>query len=450
MLSGTSLLLSTSAAERHASLLSVPLEAQVLFIGVVFLGTLIVSRFSIKAGVPAILGVLILGLAININVLDVDHAEVETLHVFALALLLFYAGLRTDIKSIRGFLEYGLLLATGGAVISTLILGSAIYWLVSANGGSLAPGLSETMPLGAAFLIAACLGSTDAGATLAVLTQVKRYVPERVRKLLEFESSVNDPSALIIFGICLSLFTMANGTDQSAQSLAISASSSLIQKIGSGLLTGIALGYAAKVIINRFVSDKEQLLIVAMSIAFIDYGCAHFLGGSGYVAVYVTGVFMANLRYQDDQINHQSIQEALLPFNTMTEISTFLLFGLLVSPADLVPSLPSGVATAIALMFVARPLSVICFQRISPFNLRDSALISWCGIRGAVPLALSFNVATAVPTLTGLSPEFAAQLAQNSQSIVFIVVILNLLIQGLSLPRVCLWLNAPPTPASSS
>ena len=450
MLSSIAMLLGTSAAENHASLSTVPLEAQVLFIGVVFLGTLIIHRFSIKVGVPAILGVLILGLAININVLNIDHAEVETMHVFALAFLLFYAGLKTDIKSIRGFLEYGLLLATCGAAISTVILGSAIYWLTSANGGNLAPGMSQTMPLGAAFLIAACLGSTDAGATLAVLSQVKRYIPENTRRLLEFESSVNDPSALIIFGICLSFYTASSGANQSMEALAISTSSMLLQKIGSGLLVGIGLGYAAKIAINRLVSDREQLLVVAMSIAFIDYGCAHFLGGSGYVAVYVTGVFMANLRYQDDQINHQSIQETLLPFNTMTEISIFLLFGLLVNPSTLVPSLPSGIATAIALMFVARPLSVFCFQPLSPFSLRDSALISWCGLRGAVPLALSFNVATAIPTIKGLTPELSAQLAHNSQSIVFIVVILNLLIQGLSLPPVCRWLSGPPTPASSS
>jgi NhaP-type Na+/H+ and K+/H+ antiporter len=55
----------------------------------------------------------------------------------------------------------------------------------------------------------------------------------------------------------------------------------------------------------------------------VDYGCSHFLGGSGFVSVYVTGVFMANLHYHDEQINHQSIQEVLLPFNTMTEISIF-------------------------------------------------------------------------------------------------------------------------------
>ena len=444
------LLLSTpTAGATDVPLQAVPLEAQVLFIGVVFLGTLIVSRFSIRVGIPAILGVLLLGLMINIHVLDVGHNEVESIHTFALALLLFYAGLKTDLQSIRGFLEYGLLLAIGGVAISTAILGGTIFWLSSASGTALAPGLHDAMPIGAAFLIAACLGSTDAGATLSVLRQVQKQVPERVRHLLEFESSVNDPSALIVYSICLSLFTISSEPAQSMSTMALRASSNLLQQLGSGLLVGIGFGYLAKVVINRFVIDKEQLLVVAMSIAFVDYGCTHFLGGSGYVAVYVTGVFMANLHYQDAQINHQSIQEVLLPFNTMTEISIFLLFGLLVNPADLVPCLPAGLAAAAALMLLARPISVLCFQRFSPFNLRDSSLIAWCGLRGAVPLALSFNVATAIPNLKGLDPALAAQLAHNCQSIVFIAVILNLLIQGLSLPPVCRWLSGPPAPVSS-
>ncbi len=46
-------------------LAQIPTEALVLFIGVLFLGTLIISRFSIRIGIPAILGVLVLGLAIN-------------------------------------------------------------------------------------------------------------------------------------------------------------------------------------------------------------------------------------------------------------------------------------------------------------------------------------------------------------------------------------------------
>ena len=431
------------------ALAEVPLEVQLFFIGAVYLGTLIISRFSIRLGIPAVLGVLLLGLLINIQVLDIRPEEVERLQTFALALLLFYAGLKTDLKAIRGFLEYGLMLAIGGVAISTLLLGGAIYWLTSQSGTTITPGFSNAIPLGAALLVAACLGSTDAGATLGVLRQVKRHVPLRVQHLLEFESSVNDPSALILFSIALSLFTVG-AQGQPLPELLIQAISQLLQKLGSGLLVGIGFGYIAKLMIDRFVVDREQLLIVSMSIAFMDYGCTQLLGGSGFVAVYVTGVFMTNLTYQRAEINHESIQEVLLPFNTMTEISIFLIFGLLVDPSNLLPALPVGVAVAAVLMLIARPLSVLCFQKASPFNWRDSLLIAWCGLRGAVPLALSFSVIRVIPQLRGLPSEAAPLLAQNCQSIVFITVILNLCLQGLSLPTLCRWLSDPAKPELSS
>ena len=441
-----------AAAASHGSRLGdVPIEAQVLFIGVVYLGTLIISRFSVQIGIPAILGVLLLGLVINIQALDVSHNEVETLHVIALTLLLFYAGLKTDLEAIKGFLSYGLLLAVAGVAISTLTLGAAIWWLTSATGAGLAPGLADAMPLGAALLIAACLGSTDAGATLSVLRQVRRRVPERVAHLLEFESCVNDPSALIIYGILISLFTVQSpALEAPLPGLVVTGLRDLLQQIGSGLLVGLGFGYLARLLIDHFVMEKGQLLVVAMSIAFIDYGCSHYLGGSGFLSAYVTGVFMTNGHYRNPEINHTSIQEVLLPFNTMSEISIFLLFGLLVLPGDLVPAARVGLATAAVLMLLARPLSVLCFQHLSPFSRRDGLLIAWCGLRGAVPLALSYNLMDQIPRLRGMTPELGAVLAHNAQSIVFVVVIMNLLLQGLSLPPLCRWLNGPAAPSLSS
>lgn len=442
------LLAAGTAAAGGYNLEAVPLQAQLLFIGLVYLGTLIISRFSIRIGVPAILGVLILGLVINIRVLDVGHHEVEALHTFALALLLFYAGLNTDLKSIRGFLEYGLLLAIGGAAISTLVLGAGVYWLASHTGASLAPGLEDAIPLGAALLIAACLGSTDAEATLSVLRRVKRHVPSRVRDLLEFESSVNDPAALIIFSVVVSFFTTSSSS--TIADALLKAVSNLLQKMGSGLLMGLAFGYVAKFIIDKFVVNKEQLLIVAMSIAFIVYGCTYFLGGSGFVAVYVTGLFMTNVKYSDPAINHTTIQEVLLPFNTMTEISIVLLFGLLLEPAQLLPSLPVGLVAGAVLMLVARPLSVLAFQRISPFSRSEALMITWSGLRGAVPLALSFDLAYHIPQLRGLPAGAAQVLADNCQSIVFVAVMMNLLLQGLSLPLLCRRLSGRSGPVLSS
>ena len=429
------------------SLSDLPVEGQALFIGVLFLGTLAISRFSIQLGIPAILGVLLLGLGINVSALNVTHAEVEKLFLFGLALLLFYAGLKTDLTMIRRFWKYGVVLAVGGVTISSLLLGALIWFLASPAGDAITPGFQRSMPIGAALLIAACLGSTDAGATISVLSSVRRFLPERLIHLLEFESSVNDPSALLVFGLVGSVFLTLPQGAQGTETMGLMMLSGLrtfLQQVGGGLIMGALFGYVAKFVIDHLVDEKAQLLIVAISIAFVDYGVTHFLGGSGFLAVYLTGVLMTNMRYRNSAINHESLQEALLPFNTMTEITIFLLFGLLVDPQPLFTALPVGVITAGALMLVARPLSVLIFQPLSPFSRRESLLVAWCGLRGALPLALSYNVVSDIPHLRGIDPANVQSLAQNAQSIVFIVVVINLLVQGLTLPRLCNRLQLQP------
>jgi potassium/hydrogen antiporter len=365
-----------------AGLNGVPLEGQLLFIGLLFLGTLAISRFSVQIGIPAILGVLLLGLAINIQSLNVSHEQAESLFVFGLALLLFYAGLKTDIKTIRGFLKYGLALAVGGVAIATGLLAGLIWLLSSAGGNQLAPGLSNTMPLGAALLIAACLGSTDAGATI----KVRHLVPGRLRHLLEFESSVNDPTALLMFGLIAGLFSTssAGASLEQAASVAVILNGlrNFIQQVGGGLIVGALFGYVARFVINELAYDKSQLLIVAISLALVDYGCSHFLGGSGFISVYTTGAIMSNMIYRQTDINHESIQEVLLPFNAMAEICIFLMFGLLINPSSLLPALPVGLITAAMLMLVVRPISVLVFQPLSPLRWQDSVLVSWCGLGG--------------------------------------------------------------------
>ena len=134
---------------------------------------------------------------------------------------------------------------------------------------------------------------------------------------------------------------------------------SFVQQVGGGLIVGALFGYVAKFVINELAHDKSQLLIVAISIAFVDYGCSYFLGGSGLISVYITGMMMTNMVYRQADINHESIQEVLLPFNTMAEICIFLIFGLLVNPSALVPALPVGLITAAVLMLVVRPISVL-------------------------------------------------------------------------------------------
>jgi cell volume regulation protein A len=432
------------------SLNAIPYQQQLLFVGVVFIGTLAISRFSVKVGIPAILGVLLLGLSINITTLNITHAQAENFHVLCLALLLFYAGLKTDLIAIRGFLKYGILLAVGGVLASSLLLGAFICWLSNATADPI--NLSGSMPFGAALLTAACLGSTDAGATLSVLRDIQNKVPERLRHLLEFESSVNDPSALLFFGLVVGLFVTSEvGTGPvGLQATALNELRKFVQQLSGGLLLGFIFGYLAIFVINHLVSERSQLLVVAVSIAFVVYGTAFYLGASGLIAIYICGLFLTNMSYRLPDITHVTLQEVLLPFNTMTEICVFLVFGLLVHPADLVDSLPAGLLTAAGLMLIARPFSVLIFQAQSPFRFRETLLISWCGLRGAVPLALSYELVASIPRLRGINPAQVEALARDCQSTIFIVVVLNLLLQGLTLPMVCRFLNLSPDPAGDA
>lgn len=418
------------------------LPVVMVVIGAMFLGTLAISRISLRFGVPAVLGVLLLGLAVNPEFAPLSKTTITWIHTLTLSMLLFYAGLRTELSTIRGFLKFGLLLAFGGVLISTVILGLIIWFTASPSAGGLALGF-EQIPLAMALLIAACLGSTDAGATISVLDSVGRGIPQRLRSLVEFESAMNDPAAILLLGTVTSLSTAGGQGELPLLHVLLHQLQMLVQKLGSGLVLGVLLGILASFCLNRLVHRPEELLVLGVSLGLLSYGIAELLGGSGFISVYITGMFLCNFHYSNSRITPSILQETLLPFNTMTEITVFLIFGLATRPIQLLPSLSEGVIAAMALMLIARPLSVFALQPFSPFSLRESTLISWCGLRGAVPLALSFVATDAIATLQGLDPARVAELQRNSAGIVFTVVVLNLLLQGLTLPHLSRWLRLP-------
>lgn len=417
----------------------VPLQVVMIVLGVIFIGTLAISKFSLKIGIPAILGVLLLGLAINPGTTVISSGAIDQIHVISLSLLLFYAGLQTDLKSIRGFLEYGLLLALGGVIVSSLLLGFFIWFVASPNGSGIELGFTQ-IPLALGMLIAACLGSTDAGATLSVLRDVKHLVPARLTALLEFESSVNDPTAILFLGLVVGLTTLTD-SNQAVNQTVLQELQAFVQNIGSGIMLGLVLGYLSRFCLNHLVQEKSQLLVLGLAMAMLSYGVSTHLGGSGFISVYVTGLFLGNNSYSNEHITVESLQDSMLPFNTMTEIVVFLSFGLIMQPQRVFLSLDDGSIIAIFLMLIARPVSVFLFQSFSPFRFKDSLFISWCGLRGAVPLALTYVVVEKIPLIPGIDPINVQPLINNAEGVIFCVVLFSLLLQGSSLPHVCRWLN---------
>jgi cell volume regulation protein A len=418
---------------------SLPFAALICLAALAFLGTLVFSRLAIQLRLPAVLGVLLLGLLLHHNQRVLSLEEVENLHVVSLSMLLFCAGLNAELQHLRGFLRYGVLLAVGG-VLLTVVLFGGMLWGIYAALASFWPGLGiGALPVPVALMAAACVSCTDAMASLEVLRRAGLRLPERLRALVEMEASLNDPLAILVLLLVMALASAGwlqprAGGDPFALLLAVQ---SFFKSIGSGVMVGLILTFVAQFILRRFLSSSSQILLLGIAVALSSYGLAELLHGSGFISAYVTGLFLANDIYANRWITPERLEHSLEPFNTLTEFSVFLLFGSLIAPATIVDALLPGLLSALALILIARPLSILVLQRFSPLNPREGVLLAWCGLRGAVPLALAYSAIHSLPTLPGLGEARAATLEHQLQGLIFLVVVGNLCLQGLTLPPLC-------------
>ena len=419
-----------TAAEKVTDLL--PFPVTLLVIGLVFFGTLAISRISVKLGIPAILGILLLGLAINIKYTVFDPGFINSLHTVSLAMILFYAGLKTNVKAIRGFLSFGIWLAVAGSILTALILAVGIWFISSDTMGELEFGFSQLgFPI--ALMVGVSMASTDSAAIEGVLEASGRSIPKRLGKILEFESALNSSIAVLALAVAtsfmLSHVTGGHGTILRAELI------TLAGRLVVGLIVGIGMGYFSRLSIEKLVTDRSQVLMLGLSLALMAYGVGTLAGQAGFISAFVTGVFLGNNQYSNNLVSAECVSEIMLPFNEMTEIAIFFIFGLISTPTMVLSVLPTAFLTSLILMFVARPLSLLLLSPLSPFSVKENLLLSWCGLRGAVPLALGFEGAEYIPKMTGIDPIMAHQLVQNCEGIIFSVVVFNLLIQGISIPH---------------
>jgi len=406
-----------------------------------------VAEVSKRLGFPSILGVLLLGIALGSPLKDglVASSTVETLHLLALAVLLFYAGLSADIASLRKILEYGLLLALVGVIVSSLALGLFVFLVGSADGSSITFGWGATnsIPLGAALLLASCLGSTDAGATFSVLSTIKDRLSPTLTNTLEFESSVNDPTAILFFGLVSGLFFQSGGADTDTTQTVMSEIGNFSRLVFSGVVMGFITSFAARFAVAKFRDEESQLIVIIATVMAV-FGTTTFFGGSGLLAAYVCGVIL-NQPYEDEHFKRvgdtQTIRSLLAPVNSLAEYVIFLLLGMLVQWQSMWHVMPLAITIALGLNLICRPLSVWLLARYSPLNTRESIFICWCGLRGAVPLALAFEMSHRLDSLQGLSPMASHTLSTNCTSLIFDIVLLSLVVQGSTLLPLSRWLG---------
>ncbi len=275
----------------------------------------------------------------------------------ALAVILLDGGLRTQLSSFRIALKPASVLASWGVFATVLPLGLfATFYL----------GLDWKFGV----LMAAIVGSTDAGAVFSLLRNSGVRLNERVQATLEIESGANDPMAVFLV---TALITMIM---QPAESGAAAFVRMLALQIGFGLLTGWAGGKILAKLVRRLNLAEGLYALMIMSGGLLVFAFTNTIGGSGFLAVYLAGIIVGNQRNRATE----HVLRVMDSLAWLAQATLFVMLGLLVSPAGVLDRAAEALAIAAFLMLVARPPAV--FGGLWKFNysLREKAYISWLGL----------------------------------------------------------------------
>lgn len=372
----------------------------ILLAGVLFLVSILATVFSPRLGVPLLLIFLVVGMLAGedgIGGIQFENYVLANLAATAaLAVVLFDGGLNTKIATFRVALRPALSLATLGVAITAGLTGLFAAWLLDL---SLAEGL----------LIGAVVGSTDAAAVFSLLRTQSVSLNERVSSALEIESGSNDPMAVFLT-LAVIGYLQAPADFSWVDALIL-----LFQQMSLGTLIGLAGGWLLVRALDRLELADSLYPLLALFGGLSIFGITANLGGSGFLAVYLAGLFVGNRPIHAAS----SIRRFHDGIAWMSQIGMFVILGLLVSPNDLIALSVPGLLISVVLILVARPVSV--FLGLLPFRfpLREQLYISWVGLRGSVPIVLA-----TFPWIAGL--ENAAFFF----NIAFFIVLVSLLVQG--------------------
>ncbi|HBN47860.1 MULTISPECIES: potassium/proton antiporter [Thalassospira] len=383
------------------------LIASVLVVVAVF-----TSLISFRVGAPLLLVFLFVGLGAGedgIGGINFDNAPLAYfIGSIALAMILFDSGFETQLRTLKIAAAPSLVLATVGVMLTAFVVGG-VTWLVL------------DVPWLVALLFGAIVSSTDAAAVFFLLRVGGINLRDRTRSTLEVESGSNDPMAVFLT-ISLVELIMQGGGDN----LALELLERFVLQIGLGAVLGLLGGMAIVQMINRVKLEPALVPIVTLACALSLFGATSIVGGSGFLAVYVAGLYAGNSQMRMS-VGVRRFQHVT---TWLAQIVMFVTMGLLATPSQFGDVIIPGVILALVLVFVARPVAVWLCLMFFNFSRNDTAFISWVGLRGAVSILLAI-----VPMVEGV--EYG-QLLFNTA---FIVVITSLLLQGWTIRLMARWLG---------
>lgn len=381
-------------------------ELLILLTGVLLVLGIASNKFSARLGVPVLFVFIMVGMLAGsegIGGIEFEnYALANGIGTIALCMILFDGGLRTPYRSVRAAWKPALSLATFGVLITAAITGLATAWIFD-------------LPLLEGLLLGAIVGSTDASAVFSVLRSGGVHIRRRISDTLEVESGSNDPMAIFL---TIGLIQILTGETTPGAGLLSLFFQQFLLGAGAGILIGFSGVWALK---HIKLGAAGLYPVLATALALLSFGLAALFGGSGFLAVYLTGMIIGNAR----PIFHRGILLFHDAGAWICQILMFMTLGLLSFPSRLFEAAGSAILVAAVLILIARPIAVFLCASWFGFSRKELLFLSWVGLKGAVPITLA-----TFPMLARI-PE--APLIFDT---VFFVVLISALMQGWTLPTV--------------
>lgn len=395
------------------------IEIILLVTSFLFFFSILAGKASSKLGVPALLLFLGIGMLFGSDGLGIQFENIhvaQNIGTLALCIILFSGGLDTNTTEIRPIIAKGVILATLGVLITAVITGLMVWWVLGMTMKSAGIGFLTSL------LLASTMASTDSASVFSILRSKGLHLKHNLRPLLELESGSNDPMAYVLV---ISLISLINLNEEPSY-LAIAGT--LLLQLAIGAALGLLIGKFAVRIINRIKIGNDSLYpILVFTFCIFIFSVTYFANGNGFLAVYVGGLIIGNSKF----VHKRSVLSFFDGLAWLFQLVMFLTLGLLVNPHELVPIIIPGLIISVLMIFLTRPLTVFfCLLPFRKMQIRDKVYVSWVGLRGAVPIIFAiFPLVENVPH---------ARLIFN---IVFFCTLVSLIVQGTSLPLVAKWLN---------
>lgn len=391
--------------------MNITTENVILIGSLLLLISILAGKTSYRFGVPTLILFLSVGMLAGSEGIGRIHFDdpqlAQFIGIVSLNFILFSGGLDTSWKTIKPVLWQGISLSTLGVLFTALSVGTFV-WAVT------------DFTIYEGLLLGAIVSSTDAAAVFSILRSKNLALKKNLRPVLELESGSNDPMA---YFLTIAFLGLVVNQDQSL----ISIIPLFLKQILIGLALGFLFGKLSKLIINRISLDFEGLYpVLAIALMFIIFSATDTLGGNGFLAVYLSGVYLGN----QDLIHKKTIMRFYDGVAWLMQIVLFLTLGLLVYPTHVVEVLGIGMLISAFLILVARPIGVFLSLSFFRMKMRRRWYVSWVGLRGAVPIVFA-----TYPLLAGVEK------AEMIFNVVFFVSLSSVLVQGTTLTTVAKWLH---------